>query len=34
MLDNYRDLIDELLGAPTALRTLVGAPRSSSIRSR
>lgn len=24
MLDNYRDLIDELLGAPTALRGLVG----------
>jgi hypothetical protein len=24
MLDNYRDLIDELLGTPTALRGLVG----------
>jgi hypothetical protein len=24
MLDNYRDLIDELLGTPTALRELVG----------
>ncbi len=24
MLDNYRDLVDELLGTPTALRELVG----------
>lgn len=24
MLDNYQDLIDDLLGAPSALRTLVG----------
>ena len=27
MLDNYQDLIDELLGTPTALRSLLGSGR-------
>jgi len=32
MLDNYRDLIDELLGTPSALRELLAGPASGEVR--